>query len=71
VSGPGVIANNRLKPANAMIMDAVIWQANQIDGPRCGLFHRLTWAIRPANLGTGRLTTVDRNRDPSDERSVF
>jgi len=24
VSGPGVIANNKLKPANAMIMDAVI-----------------------------------------------
>jgi hypothetical protein len=38
VSGPGVIANNKLKPANAMIMDAVIWQANQIDGARAAVY---------------------------------
>jgi hypothetical protein len=36
VSGPGVIANNR--PANAMIMDTVIWQANQIDGARAAVY---------------------------------
>jgi hypothetical protein len=30
VSGPGVIASNRLSPTNAMIMDAVIRPANQI-----------------------------------------
>ena len=29
VSGPGVIASNKLRPTNAMIMDAVIRPANQ------------------------------------------